>query len=86
MKIRPSVVTSRYGVKLQGNWEDLTFLFCVQGAYGYYLSELLRTAQDAFVFIDIGANQGLYSILASKNKDVPGACMRLSPFTIRLPI
>ncbi len=68
MKIRPSVVTSRYGVRLKGNWGDTTFLFYVQGAYGNYLSDRLSAAQDAFVFVDIGANQGLYSILASRNK------------------
>ncbi|HEY6598477.1 MAG TPA: FkbM family methyltransferase, partial [Pseudomonadales bacterium] len=76
MKLRPSLVTSRYGVKLKGNWEDQTFLFYVQGAYGYYLSDLLHSAQDAFVFIDVGANQGLYSILASKNK----MCERVHAF------
>ncbi len=76
MKLRPSLVTSRYGVRLKGNWRDQTFLFYVQGAYGYYLSDLLRTARDAFVFIDIGANQGLYSILASKNK----MCRRVHAF------
>jgi FkbM family methyltransferase len=76
MKMRPSLVTSRYGIRLKGNWEDQTFQFYVEGAYGYYLSDLLRMAQDAFVFIDIGANQGLYSILASRNK----TCQRVHAF------
>ena len=76
MKLHPPLVTSRYGVRLKGHWDDETFRLCVQGAYGYYLSDLLRTAQDTFVFIDIGANQGLYSILASRNK----MCQRVHAF------
>jgi FkbM family methyltransferase len=75
-QLHPSIVTSRYGVRLKGNWRDLTFQFYHQGAYGYYLSSLLSGLREEFVFLDIGANQGLYSILASKNR----MCARVHAF------
>jgi FkbM family methyltransferase len=74
--LHPSVVTSRYGIRLKGNWDDLTFQFYHQGAYGYYLSSLLGELREEFVFLDIGANQGLYSILASRNS----MCTRVHAF------
>lgn len=65
---KPKIVKSAYGVKLVGNWGDTTFRFCLTGTYGNYLSDFLKNLEENFVFFDIGANQGLYSLLASKNK------------------
>lgn len=65
--LRPSRVRSRYGVTMQSNWSDATFNMCYFGAYGKTLSNLLRAETRPFVFLDIGANQGLYSLVAGKN-------------------
>ena len=61
------VVTSRYGVRMRANWEDRTFRYCHYATYGRALSDYLAAQDRAFVFVDIGANQGLYSLLAAQN-------------------
>jgi FkbM family methyltransferase len=57
---------SRYGVWLQKNPQDLTYRFCISGAYGDYLATVLREGSYE-AFFDIGANQGLYSLIAARN-------------------
>lgn len=64
---RPGVFRSRYGVRMTGNWSDRTFRYCIFGTYGEDLAELLRSRTGPFQFIDIGANQGLYSLIAGQN-------------------
>ena len=61
---------SKYGIKLlnQSNFEN-TYKFCLGAAYGYYYSNYLIKIKKKFVFLDIGANIGLYSCLASKNNN-----------------
>ncbi|MCW0199179.1 FkbM family methyltransferase [Sphingopyxis sp.] len=61
------VVTSRYGVRMRANWEDRTFRYCHYATYGRALSDYLAAQDRAFIFVDIGANQGLYSLLAAQN-------------------
>lgn len=62
-EITPSV----YGPILQTRQQDLTFRFCVVGAYGRYLSDFLSNRKDPFSFVDVGANIGLYSLIAASN-------------------
>lgn len=62
-----TTVKSMYGVRLQANYDDATFGFYVTGAYGSYYWNLLRSIDYEFVFIDVGANQGLYCIGAALN-------------------
>ena len=57
---------SLYGVWLKNRWDDATFRFCVNASYGFFYSDWIENI-DECVFIDIGANQGLYSLLAEKN-------------------
>jgi FkbM family methyltransferase len=61
------LVPSRYGVNMVPNWQDTTFRFCIDGAYGYELHDLLTQFNEPFTFLDIGANQGLYSLIAATN-------------------
>lgn len=63
----PSTYRSAYGVLLTANWNDNTFRLCMRGAYGYFYSDYLRTLVEPFVFVDIGANQGLFSLVAARN-------------------
>lgn len=66
-KSQPAVVKSAYGVSFVQNWSDSTFHFYIRGRYGFFFSNLLSQFPEEFVFLDIGANQGLYSLLAAKN-------------------
>lgn len=60
-------VRTRYGVLMRANWQDATFRMCYNGSYGAPLSDLIAQRRDDFLFLDIGANQGLYSLLAARN-------------------
>lgn len=40
---------------------------CFEGSFGPFLADLLRGRDAPFVFVDVGANQGLYSLIAAKN-------------------
>jgi len=60
-------VRSAYGVLMVPNWQDTTFRYCIFGTYGSDLSDLLLGQAEDFVFVDIGANQGLYSLIAAQN-------------------
>jgi FkbM family methyltransferase len=64
---------SRYGVLLRTNWLDRTFIYCHFAVYGHSLSDYLKSFDKPFVFLDIGANQGLYSLIAGKNPHCAGA-------------
>jgi FkbM family methyltransferase len=63
----PRPVRSVYGVEMVPNWGDRTFAYCQYGTYGPYLADLLASMERPFCFLDIGANQGLYSLIAAKN-------------------
>jgi FkbM family methyltransferase len=58
---------SAYGVRMQRNWADRTFAYCQYGTYGSYLADLLGSIDQPFAFLDIGANQGLFSLIAAQN-------------------
>lgn len=62
-----AAVRSSYGVLMVPNWQDTTFRYCIFGTYGRDLADLLLGQRDDFVFVDIGANQGLYSLIAAQN-------------------
>ncbi len=60
-------IQTAYGVDLAANWDDGTFQMCVFGQHGRNLADLLARQTDPFVFLDIGANQGLFTLLATRN-------------------
>lgn len=57
-----------YGVYMKQNWTDATFRFAIMGRYGFTLADLLKNRKKDFIFFDVGANYGLYSLLAAQNK------------------
>ena len=63
----PQASRSVYGVRMHSNWADRTFAYCQYGTYGPYLADLLASIDRPFAFLDIGANQGLFSLIAAKN-------------------
>lgn len=60
-------VRSHYGVQMWPNWADRTFAYCHYATYGPYLADLIAGIDQPFCFLDIGANQGLFSLLAARN-------------------
>jgi FkbM family methyltransferase len=64
---------SAYGVLMKTNWRDRTFIYCRFAVYGHGLSDYLKGLTQPFVFLDIGANQGLYSLIAGQNPHCTGA-------------
>ena len=62
-----SNVKSVYGPIFTNNKGDSTFKYYILGSYGKYYSTYLRQFSTDFCFLDIGANQGLYTIIAALN-------------------
>lgn len=63
----PRPVRSAYGVRMWPEWGDRTFAYCHYGTYGRYLADILAGIDRPFCFLDIGANQGLFSLIAAQN-------------------
>ena len=60
---------SYYSVRLYNpNFKDSTFRFSCGGAYGKFYYNYLLNYNQKFKFIDVGANIGIYSLIAKKNK------------------
>ena len=68
--IKPNITKSAYGVKLHSKWGDATFNLCLSGTYGYFFSDFLNNIEKPTNFVDIGANQGIYTLIASKNRNI----------------
>lgn len=73
---RRQAVRSAYGPKFVLNIHDLTFRKYIRSGYGFFFANHLSGQGQPFVFIDIGANQGLYSILAAENPN----CLQIFAF------
>jgi FkbM family methyltransferase len=59
------------------NFNDPTFRYCNGGAYGNFYSEYLsKLKKKKFQYIDIGANIGIYSLIASRNDN----CTKIDAF------
>lgn len=56
-----------YNILMTPSYNDKTFEYCFKGTYGTFLSNWLKNIKNETIFLDIGANQGLYSVLAGKN-------------------
>jgi FkbM family methyltransferase len=63
---RLSFARSVYGPYLSITPEDRTFELCVTG-YGRFVSDAIARQDRPFVFLDVGANLGLFSLLAARN-------------------
>jgi FkbM family methyltransferase len=61
---------SYYAVKLNNvDFKDTTFRFACGGAYGNYLNSFIKEYKKEFFFLDIGANIGIFSLIAKNNKN-----------------
>jgi FkbM family methyltransferase len=63
----PPAQQTAYGVRMIPNWNDRTYAYCHYGTYGPYLADLILAVDQPFLFLDIGANQGLFSLIAARN-------------------
>lgn len=66
-RFNPESVRTLYGIRLASNWGDCTFRWCVMASYDHTLEKILESQKTPFTFLDIGANQGLFSLLAARN-------------------
>jgi len=58
---------TNYGVWMLTNYSDRTFrLACI--GYRNRLENILQQIKQPMIFLDIGANQGIFSLVAAKNK------------------
>lgn len=71
-------IRSRYGIRISVNPCDATFNHYVSGVYGFYYWNRIRGISTKFVFLDIGANQGLYTICAALNPNIE-KCFAFEP-------
>ncbi len=59
---------SVYGPWLQTDWADHQFYLCATGKSGFKLSDILTKKRSRpYVFVDVGANVGLYSLIAASS-------------------
>ena len=63
------IIKSIYGVPFVANYNDTTFNFYIYGGYSNFYWNRLACIKYKFIFLDIGANQGLYSICSAKNSN-----------------
>jgi FkbM family methyltransferase len=63
---RLSFARSVYGPYLWITPADRTFELCITG-YGRFVADAIAIQDRAFVFLDIGANLGLFSLLAARH-------------------
>jgi hypothetical protein len=59
---------SNYGVWMLSNYFDKTFQLSIMG-YRNNFEKILLSINQPLIFIDIGANQGVFSLVAAKNKN-----------------
>lgn len=72
----PQAGPTAYGVRMIERWQDRTYVYCRGGTYGRFLADFLERDGEPFTFVDIGANQGLYSLIAARNP----ACIKAIAF------
>jgi len=58
---------SSYGFLLSGNASDQTYQLALSSSYGDYISNFIRDLPSNAAFLDIGANVGIFSLIASKH-------------------
>jgi FkbM family methyltransferase len=65
--LRVSRLRSKYGVWLTPAFDDATFRFALYGTYGRFITEIIENLPRDTGFLDIGANQGIFSLVAGRH-------------------
>lgn len=63
---------SWYGPRFVSNYGDATLRMYVSGQYGKFFWRYLSNLNEEYLFLDVGANQGLYSLAAATNPRCSG--------------
>ena len=72
------VVTSRYGVRMHVNYRDRTNQYAILGNYDAVAAEV-GALEPGMCFFDIGANAGLFALLASSRVGPEGLVIAFEP-------
>lgn len=76
---------SNYGPILAKNIYDATYRASLLGSYGDFIPNAIDAVNSRFVFLDIGANQGIFGIFAAqKDNCVQAICIEPNPSTFGL--
>lgn len=75
---RGEYIRSKYGVLMEADLQDNTNLWAILGEYDQVASEV-RKLQSGEVFIDVGANAGLFSLVASPLVGATGLVISFEP-------
>ena len=68
LKLLPiSHIRSFYGPIMKSNPRDKTNVYAISGEYGRVISDHINTLSPDSIFIDIGANYGIFSFLAARH-------------------
>lgn len=73
-----AVAPSKYGPKLTVRSGDATFLASLLGRYGSELVSLIQALPSSSIFLDIGSNTGIYSLVAGSHL-TDGAVVAIEP-------
>lgn len=72
-------IASKYGVKLACRPRDKTFLFAVLGRYGAVHDFLAEHLGPGKCLVDIGANQGVFTLVGAKRVGPTGRVLSFEP-------
>lgn len=75
-------ITSRYGVRMRVRAADFTNLAAVAGAYHRDYDDVyaeLRSLEPGMAFVDVGANQGLFTLAAGQRVGPEGVVLAFEP-------
>ena len=72
-------VRSKYGVLLSCRPKDMTFLFAALGRYGEVYNVLHKQLAPGMCFIDVGANQGVFTLVGSHAVGPEGRVLSFEP-------
>lgn len=68
--LRRDFILTKYRVWMKKNPPDKTFVYALRGAYGSFISDWVSNIREDCIFVDVGANQGLYTLIAGRNTDI----------------
>ncbi len=80
LKVLPfNSLASHYGPVMKVNRQDKTNIYALCGEYGHVISNHVKKIQAGEVFIDIGTNYGLFSLMASRQVGPQGFVFSFEP-------
>ena len=66
--INKKILKTKYGFYMHQNWNDVNFEWILYGKYPKIYLKYIQEIKSPFLFVDIGANLGMFSLSAAQNK------------------